>query len=221
MGTMLTCDACQSKDRPIANALCCTIPVLPTHLHLVDCVRAALAAERVEHVQCDYCPRDPALILERQDWIKAIRHATSSGADTSALQAELDRVEEALQVAVYTDATKASLFMRLPAVLSLHIQRRQSDGRKNTQHVSFDETFIINGTRYRLIAVIEHLGGPNSGHYVCYRPQWWRISDRNVRPVDWHHVRSSQAYMLFYERIIDTTTATTTTTTTTAVGGGE
>jgi ubiquitin C-terminal hydrolase len=211
MGTLLTCDACQSKDRPIRNALCCTIPVLPSHPHLVDCVRAVLTSERVEHVQCDYCPRDPALVLERQDWMKAIQHASG---DTSATQAELERVEEALQVPIYSDATKASIFMRLPSVLSLHIQRRRPDGRKNTQHVSFDELFVINGARYRLIAVIEHLGGPNAGHYVCYRPQWWRISDRSVRQVDWNQVRSSQAYMLFYERI-DTTNSITT-----ADGGG-
>jgi ubiquitin C-terminal hydrolase len=206
MGTLLTCDACQSKDRPIRNALCCTIPVLPTHPHLVDCVRAVLTSERVEHVQCDYCPRDPALLMERQDWIKAIQHASG---DTSATQAELERVEEALTVPIYADATKASIFMRLPSVLSLHIQRRRPDGRKNTQHVSFDELFVISGARYRLIAVIEHLGGPNAGHYVCYRPQWWRISDRSVRQVDWNQVRSSQAYMLFYERI-DTTNSITT-----------
>ena len=56
---------------------------------------------------------------------------------------------------------------------------------------------------YRLMAVLEHHGGANSGHYVCYRRSsdgaWWYVSDHIVRSVSWQQVRQCQAYMLFYE----------------------
>mmetsp|Transcript_21743 Transcript_21743/g.51042 ORF Transcript_21743/g.51042 Transcript_21743/m.51042 type:complete len:758 (+) Transcript_21743:158-2431(+) len=55
---------------------------------------------------------------------------------------------------------------------------------------------------YRLTAVLEHRGGPDSGHYVCYRRSphgWCYISDQEVRRVSWQTVQQCQAYMLFYE----------------------
>jgi ubiquitin C-terminal hydrolase len=59
---------------------------------------------------------------------------------------------------------------------------------------------------YKIMAVIEHRGGPYSGHYVCYRRdpsgqrnRWFWISDDKVRLCQWADVRKCQAYMLFYE----------------------
>jgi ubiquitin C-terminal hydrolase len=60
---------------------------------------------------------------------------------------------------------------------------------------------------YKLMAVIEHRGGPYSGHYVCYRrdpsalleDRWLWISDDTVRVCHWCNVKNCQAYMLFYE----------------------
>ena len=60
---------------------------------------------------------------------------------------------------------------------------------------------------YKLMAVIEHRGGPYSGHYVCYRrdpssireDRWLWISDDAIRVCQWSSVRDCQAYMLFYE----------------------
>eukprot|EP00522_Entomoneis_paludosa_P003352 CAMPEP_0172472768 /NCGR_PEP_ID=MMETSP1065-20121228/68514_1 /TAXON_ID=265537 /ORGANISM="Amphiprora paludosa, Strain CCMP125" /LENGTH=817 /DNA_ID=CAMNT_0013230931 /DNA_START=44 /DNA_END=2497 /DNA_ORIENTATION=+ len=56
---------------------------------------------------------------------------------------------------------------------------------------------------YRLSAVLEHRGGANSGHYVCYRRSknggWCFVSDNEVRRVSWYTVQQCQAYMIFYE----------------------
>lgn len=58
---------------------------------------------------------------------------------------------------------------------------------------------------YKLMSVIEHQGGPYSGHYVSYRRdptsigRWLRISDDDVKVCEWATVRNCQAYMLFYE----------------------
>ena len=56
---------------------------------------------------------------------------------------------------------------------------------------------------YSLRAVVVHMGGANSGHYVTYRKtsqsNWVYTSDTSVYPVHREVVMSSTAYMLFYE----------------------
>jgi hypothetical protein len=58
---------------------------------------------------------------------------------------------------------------------------------------------------YTLQSIIEHQGGPYSGHYVCYRRdpsaigRWLGISDDTVKVCTWPTVQNCQAYMLFYE----------------------
>lgn len=71
---------------------------------------------------------------------------------------------------------------------------------------------------YKLAAVICHLGDAQLGHFVSYRcgphststshrsggdvaSKWWLTSDASVRRVSKHQVLSSEAYMLFYERV--------------------
>lgn len=67
---------------------------------------------------------------------------------------------------------------------------------------------------FQLTAVLVHHGDMHSGHFVTYRrcpasprcsstfsPQWLWVSDDSVRKVSLHEVLSSNAYMLFYERV--------------------
>lgn len=73
---------------------------------------------------------------------------------------------------------------------------------------------------YHLVAVLEHSGGAESGHYTMYRrvrtkpseegrPQnpnqvpvsWFRISDAEVQHASEADVLEAEACMLFYERI--------------------
>ncbi|XP_061682858.1 ubiquitin carboxyl-terminal hydrolase 16 [Syngnathoides biaculeatus] len=73
---------------------------------------------------------------------------------------------------------------------------------------------------YSLYGIVEHSGTMRSGHYTAFvkvRPQrsksfnrlegeppggsWFHISDTSVQPVSESRVQSSQAYLLFYERI--------------------
>ena len=69
---------------------------------------------------------------------------------------------------------------------------------------------------YRLAAVVCHLGDTQLGHFVAYRrgthdgvsagadglgSRWWLTSDASVRRVSVEQVTSSEAYMLFYERL--------------------
>jgi ubiquitin C-terminal hydrolase len=82
--------------------------------------------------------------------------------------------------------------------------------------------------RYKLAAVVVHLGTANSGHFVTFRrlstaenvsegegngrggtgteqrkglPQWVYCSDRHIRPSSLEEALGQRAYLLFYERL--------------------
>uniref|UniRef100_A0A669CT89 Ubiquitin carboxyl-terminal hydrolase n=1 Tax=Oreochromis niloticus TaxID=8128 RepID=A0A669CT89_ORENI len=77
-------------------------------------------------------------------------------------------------------------------------------------------TYDYSSTEYlfQLTAVLVHHGDMHSGHFVTYRRspsssrssspfscQWLWVSDDSVRKANLHEVLSSNAYMLFYERV--------------------
>uniref|UniRef100_A0A3Q3DAP0 Ubiquitin carboxyl-terminal hydrolase n=1 Tax=Hippocampus comes TaxID=109280 RepID=A0A3Q3DAP0_HIPCM len=77
-------------------------------------------------------------------------------------------------------------------------------------------TYDYGSTEYlfQLTAVLVHHGDMHSGHFVTYRrspsppcssspyiSQWLWVSDDSVRKASLHEVLSSNAYMLFYERV--------------------
>jgi len=63
--------------------------------------------------------------------------------------------------------------------------------------------------QYQLRAVVVHMGGIHSGHYVTYRRgplgsksgnRWFHTSDSTAKQVPFSEVSRAPAYMLFYER---------------------
>ncbi|KAG8596765.1 hypothetical protein GDO81_002048 [Engystomops pustulosus] len=79
----------------------------------------------------------------------------------------------------------------------------------NTRFSSAECTYL-----FRLMAVIVHHGDMHSGHFVTYRrsppaartpkypsQQWLWVSDDSVRRANIQEVLSSNAYLLFYERV--------------------
>uniref|UniRef100_A0A6Q2ZJQ4 Ubiquitin carboxyl-terminal hydrolase n=1 Tax=Esox lucius TaxID=8010 RepID=A0A6Q2ZJQ4_ESOLU len=130
---------------------------------------------------------------------------------------------------VYTEALKQMLISCPPTVLTLHLKRFQQMGygvSKVNRHVLFPPILdlapfcsvnckgVSDGGRvlYSLYGVVEHSGTMRGGHYTAYvkaRPSypgslagvWFHVSDSSVQPVSESKVQSSQAYLLFYERI--------------------
>ncbi|XP_033274046.1 ubiquitin carboxyl-terminal hydrolase 16 isoform X6 [Orcinus orca] len=120
---------------------------------------------------------------------------------------------------VYTNAKKQMLISLAPPVLTLHLKRFQ-------QNVAEENTRVL----YSLYGVVEHSGTMRSGHYTAYakarsanshlsnlvlhgdilqdfemestKGQWFHISDTHVQAVPTTKVLNSQAYLLFYERIL-------------------
>lgn len=123
-------------------------------------------------------------------------------------------------------------FSRRPHLLCLHLKRTvwlpSGHVHKSSMSVSFpiqlDISFLHHKTRsvevrveiqlmtlrfgrsshchYELVAMIEHLGGPTSGHYITYRQlqgeQWVYTSDSSVYTCSRSQVLQRNPYMLFY-----------------------
>ncbi len=108
---------------------------------------------------------------------------------------------------------------RLPKVLAFHLKRFSFDGRVSRKldtpveyPLEIDASELCAqaaGARYRLHAVINHMGSAGGGHYVAFTrapsaklPQgveWVCFDDSTVRPVLDPTCSMRQAYVLFYE----------------------
>ena len=58
-------------------------------------------------------------------------------------------------------------------------------------------------SKYKLAAVVSHLGTMAGGHYVvyvCRGAKWFRCDDASIAEVDEAVVRNCEAYLLFYKR---------------------
>nr|XP_023681863.1 ubiquitin carboxyl-terminal hydrolase 16 isoform X1 [Paramormyrops kingsleyae]XP_023681864.1 ubiquitin carboxyl-terminal hydrolase 16 isoform X1 [Paramormyrops kingsleyae] len=98
----------------------------------------------------------------------------------------------------------------------------------NCKGLTLDSQNLAEGERhvpYALYGVVEHSGTMRSGHYTAYvkarlpdqsttmnglttrgdpqpeKGSWYHVSDTSIQPVPESKVQSSQAYLLFYERI--------------------
>ncbi|XP_003385867.1 PREDICTED: ubiquitin carboxyl-terminal hydrolase 30-like isoform X2 [Amphimedon queenslandica] len=147
---------------------------------LVECLRDYMSSEIVDDIECPSCSKR-AGVKTKRSFRKKLRIG------------------------------------RPPEVLCLNIIRSvwRSDGTmvKNRSRLVFPLTLDINSfltttatrqdkTKYQLRAVVEHLGGPSSGHYCTYRQcgrQWLYTSDTTVYPVYNHEVMNCEAYLLFYQ----------------------
>lgn len=124
--------------------------------------------------------------------------------------------------------TKRKFYKRLqigrpPNCLSIHFNRTTwlPDGTmfKNNTFVTFPHTMDagwlmkrppppgLKRVKYKLVAAVEHMGGPSSGHYITYRRcgpthgQWIYTSDTMVYASRTEDVLNCKAYMLFYSRV--------------------
>ncbi|XP_048369221.1 ubiquitin carboxyl-terminal hydrolase 2 isoform X2 [Sphaerodactylus townsendi] len=115
-----------------------------------------------------------------------------------------------------TKCTKKFSIQRFPKILVLHL-KRFSEARmrssKLTTFVNFPlkdldlrefATQSCNHAIYNLYAVSNHSGTTMGGHYTAYckspvSGEWHAFNDSRVTPLSSSHVRSSDAYLLFYE----------------------
>ncbi|KAI7800825.1 ubiquitin carboxyl-terminal hydrolase 2a isoform X1 [Triplophysa rosa] len=113
--------------------------------------------------------------------------------------------------------TKKFTLQKFPKILVLHL-KRFSEARVRTSKLSTFVNFPLkdldlrefasdrsSGAVYNLYAVSNHSGTTMGGHYTAYccnpeNGEWYTYNDSRVTPMSTSQVRSSDGYVLFYER---------------------
>ncbi|XP_042330625.1 ubiquitin carboxyl-terminal hydrolase 2 isoform X2 [Sceloporus undulatus] len=115
-----------------------------------------------------------------------------------------------------TKCMKKFSIQRFPKILVLHL-KRFSEARMRSSKLTTFVNFPLkdldlrefasqscNHAVYNLYAVSNHSGTTMGGHYTAYckspvSGEWHAFNDSRVTPLSSSHVRSSDAYLLFYE----------------------
>ncbi|NWI30295.1 UBP2 hydrolase, partial [Sula dactylatra] len=115
-----------------------------------------------------------------------------------------------------TRCTKKFSIQKFPKILVLHL-KRFSEARIRTSKLTTFVNFQLkdldlrefasqtcNHAIYNLYAVSNHSGTTMGGHYTAYckspvSGEWHSFNDSRVTPMSSSHIRSSDAYLLFYE----------------------
>nr|XP_034995282.1 ubiquitin carboxyl-terminal hydrolase 2 isoform X2 [Zootoca vivipara]XP_034995284.1 ubiquitin carboxyl-terminal hydrolase 2 isoform X2 [Zootoca vivipara]XP_034995285.1 ubiquitin carboxyl-terminal hydrolase 2 isoform X2 [Zootoca vivipara]XP_034995286.1 ubiquitin carboxyl-terminal hydrolase 2 isoform X2 [Zootoca vivipara]XP_034995287.1 ubiquitin carboxyl-terminal hydrolase 2 isoform X2 [Zootoca vivipara]XP_034995288.1 ubiquitin carboxyl-terminal hydrolase 2 isoform X2 [Zootoca vivipara]XP_03 len=115
-----------------------------------------------------------------------------------------------------TKCMKKFSIQRFPKILVLHL-KRFSEARMRSSKLTTFVNFPLkdldlrefasqncNHAIYNLYAVSNHSGTTMGGHYTAYcknpvSGEWHAFNDSRVTPLSSSHVRSSDAYLLFYE----------------------
>ncbi|CBI39133.3 unnamed protein product, partial [Vitis vinifera] len=122
----------------------------------------------------------------------------------------------------HRQASKKLDLWRLPEILVIHLKRfSYSRFWKNKLETFIDfpiddldlSTYIAQknshlSNHYKLYAICNHYGGMGSGHYTAFvrhgGNQWYEFDDSRVSPIGEDEIKTSAAYVLFYQRIPDT-----------------
>jgi ubiquitin carboxyl-terminal hydrolase 16 len=187
----LTCQTCSFSPKPNTSSfVVLTLPVpQKSSTTLADCIDLSLSLEFIDDFHCSGCHLSAAISHYS-------RRLASLPSDTpSSVRTELETTITALREAdpenpppgiplppassvPKTRISKQTSITHHPAIIALHLSRSIFDTyppRKNTAKVGFKETLQMGGIlrpiKYRLMGVVVHKGGHDSGHYECFRRQ--------------------------------------------------
>jgi hypothetical protein len=212
-----------------AEQVLCFLPEervgVPGIAGLVACLQAFTQPELLRDAdayECEKCVKEWKRLREAV----ALADSTPTGGETS----DVDRGESE-PAPPRQPALKFMELVSVPPVLTLHLKRFAVNVRtthKLSAHMPFPlelnlapfcgpreppETLAQlaqpqpGGSRYALVAVVEHRGSLTSGHYVAYvrssagPVRWHYFSDTHVSEATEATVLAAQAFLLFYARV--------------------
>ncbi|KAF4965071.1 hypothetical protein FSARC_7105 [Fusarium sarcochroum] len=188
----LECQTCQYKTKPREETFCTITLAVPqvSGTTLNACFDGIFKTEYIDDFKCEMC----RLLQTKADLEAEMAKSTSESFKTQA-QENIDK----LQHAIVTDpenppedvelgdiryapkrriakTTRMSLF---PKILAIHLSRSIYDvgqmTQKNSAKVVFPEQLPLGGLmdqkKYKLLGLVTHRGGHNSGHYEAFRRQ--------------------------------------------------
>ncbi|KIW08083.1 uncharacterized protein PV09_01023 [Verruconis gallopava] len=187
----IECQTCGFKPKSsISNFVTLTLHVPQKNsTTLNQCFDGMLKVEVIEGYKCDKCRLEHALVFK-----KGQLHSTLDSPMRQDLEAEIEKIEKAieddpekppegvqlpdLKFAPKRTIKKHMRIAHFPKVLAIHLSRSIFEthySSKNMAKVSFPEILplgsIVDQKRYRLLCVVSHKGGHNSGHYETFRRQ--------------------------------------------------
>jgi ubiquitin carboxyl-terminal hydrolase 16 len=193
--SQIECSHCHFMPKPATSSfvtMTLNVPNNTGSTTLNACFDGMLKVEHIDDYRCDRCRLDHAL----QATARQLTKTSLTTEQRQKLESDHSKIEHALhedpekpppdvELPDTSSAPKRriSRHMRIasfPRVLAIHLSRsvwdHTSSSSKNTAKVSFPERLPLGGLldrkKYRLLSVVTHKGGHNSGHYETFRRQW-------------------------------------------------
>ncbi|KAI6783737.1 Ubiquitin carboxyl-terminal hydrolase-like protein [Emericellopsis cladophorae] len=190
--SQLQCTTCRYKTRPREEAFCTLTLAVPqvSSTSLTSCFDGIFKTEYIDDFKCENCR-----LVQAKEKLEA--ELAKSTSDTFRKTAEESIVK--LRVAIETNPeeppegvdlgdikyapkrriAKTTRMTIFPKILAIHLSRSIYGvghvTQKNSAKVSFPENLPLGGLvdqrKYKLLGVVTHRGGHNSGHYEAFRRQ--------------------------------------------------
>ncbi|KAK5107101.1 hypothetical protein LTR62_001849 [Meristemomyces frigidus] len=193
--SQVECSHCHFKPKSSISSfatLTLHVPHESTSSTLNTCFDGLLKIEQIDDFLCDKCRLEHALeIIARQ-----LSKTTIAAEERVMLEKDRVKLEKALQddpekppkdvklpdaaAVPKRKITRHTRISSFPRILAVHLSRSVWDphasSSKNNAKVSFPETLPLGGLldrkTYRLLSMVTHKGGHNSGHYETFRRQF-------------------------------------------------
>jgi len=188
----IECESCGFKPQPSVSTFVTLTLNVPqkSNTTLNQCFDGMLKVEKIDDYKCDKCRLDHALQCKSLE-LTAARNA----ADKERIERDIQKIQTALEQDPEMPPEDVELpdpklapnrriqrHMRIssfPKILAIHLSRSVYSATnlstKNTAKVVFPESLPIGGIldqhKYRLLCVVTHKGGHDSGHYETFRRQ--------------------------------------------------
>lgn len=190
--SQLQCLTCRYKPKPKEETFCTLTLAVPqvSSTSLNDCFDGIFKTEHIDDFKCANCrllharacleaevarSTSEAFKAQARDSIGKLTHAIETDPEEPPKDIDLGAEKYAPKRKI-AKTTRITVF---PKILAIHLSRSiygvGQMTQKNSAKVSFPEQLPLGGLadqrRYRLLGMVTHRGGHNSGHYEAFRRQ--------------------------------------------------
>lgn len=191
MESQIECLSCGFKPKPVESRFCTltlSVPMNATSTTLNSCFDGMFKTEYIEDYKCEKCR-----LVHAQEAFKAELAKSTSQEFTTRMQAALAKLQHAIETdpeqppqdvtlpdskfAPRRKIARHARVTKFPKILAIHLSRSIYSGQalKNSAKVPFPERLPLGGLllrrNYKLLGVVAHKGGHQSGHYESFRRQ--------------------------------------------------
>lgn len=189
--SQIECLSCGFKPQPNESRFCTltlAVPVNASSTTLSACFDGLFKTEYIDDYKCEKCRLVHAQEVYRADLARA-----TTGEAKATAQAALTKLQRAIETdpehppedvplpdSKFAPRRKIARYSRIthfPKILNIHLSRSIYSGGavKNSSKVVFPERLPLGGLllrrNYKLLGVVAHKGGHDTGHYETFRRQ--------------------------------------------------